>query len=233
LQDPASLGKAAVNSRPEQNPSELLPSELLPLLPVAIVPGFHERSLSEQLVRSLPAFVQPHLADVFPADPIAVFRWLTQTFGSPQASAPKNTPNQPISLVAIGFSAGVVGLTGALSQWQQQGGSVARFLAVDGWGVPIIGLPVSRLSHDSFTHWSSLLLGSGEVNFYADPPVAHLEMWGAADRVAGRQVTGWQMADNPTKSDPSATAKLGEDSMTAAEFLRRQLEAARNDHRLS
>ncbi len=173
-------------------------------MPVVIAPGFHARSLSEQFVRSLPSFVRPHLVETFPADPIALFRWLTQTFGSPQASASK----QP-SLIAIGFSAGVVGLVGALSQWQQQGGKVARFFAIDGWGVPIIGLPVCRLSHDNFTHWSSLLLGAGAVNFYADPPVDHLDIWGAAERVRGHQVSG--------------CSRLGEESMTAAEFLRQQL----------
>jgi hypothetical protein len=180
-------------------------------MPVVIAPGFHARSLTQQFVRSLPPFVQPHVIDVFPANPIAVFHWLMRTFGSPQpnpSQASRHHQPQP-SLVAIGFSAGVVGLAGALSQWQQQGGSVARFFAMDGWGVPIVGLPVCRLSHDYFTHWSSLLLGGQEINFYADPPVAHLEMWGAAEQVMGQQATGWIAAS--------------EELMTAADFLRRQL----------
>ncbi len=178
-------------------------------MPVVIVPGFHARSLTEQFVRSLPPFVQPCVVEAFPADPIAIFRWLTKTFGSPQPNAPSR--NQP-DLIAIGFSAGVVGLVGALSQWQQQGGSVARLFAIDGWGVPIVGLPVCRLSHDYFTHWSSLLLGGGAVNFYADPPVAHLELWGAAEQVIGRKVI-----------ERSKRPELDEGSMTAAEFLRQQL----------
>ncbi len=193
-----------------------------------IAPGFHARSLTEQFVRSLPPFVQPHVVETFPANPVAVFHWLTQTFGSPSANALKREQPNPTRLIAIGFSAGVVGLVGALSQWQQQGGKVARFFAIDGWGVPIVGLPVCRLSHDYFTHWSSLLLGAGEVNFYAEPPVTHLEMWGAAEQVPGRQVTERQATDwlrtiGPESSQPSSMTQSGEKSMTAAEFLQRQL----------
>ena len=172
-------------------------------MPVIVGPGCHDRALTGRFVRSLPPFVRPHIVEAFPADPIAVFRWLTQTFEAPQ-SASENAV--PMALVAIGFSAGVVGLAGALTLWQQQGGQVARFLAVDGWGVPIVGLPVCRSSHDYFTHWSSLPLGAGQVNFYADPPVEHLEMWGSAEQVNGKQV-----------------GASGEEFMTAAEFLRRQL----------
>jgi hypothetical protein len=192
-------------------------------MPVVIVPGFHARSLTLRMVRSLPPFVQPHVTEVFPADPIAVLHWLTQTFGSPHASDSKkdSQESRPTGLIAIGFSAGVVGLAGALSLWQQQGGSVARFFAVDGWGVPIAGLPLCRLSHDYFTHWSSQLLGAGEVNFYADPPVAHLEMWGEADRVIG-QVIGRQ-----SKATERCEESMTEKSVTMAAFLRQQLTVER------
>lgn len=172
-------------------------------MPVIVGPGFHDRALTGRFVRSLPSFVRPYVVDAFPANPLAVFRWLTQTFESPQYTSESAVQT---ALVAIGFSAGVVGLTGALTLWQQQGGQIARFFAVDGWGVPIVGLPVCRLSHDYFTHWSSLPLGSGHMNFYADPPVEHLEMWGSAGQVKGRCVS-----------------VSGEEFMTAAEFLRRQL----------
>ena len=172
-------------------------------MPVIVGPGFHDRALTDRFVRSLPPFVRPHVVEAFPANPIAVFRWLTQTFGAPQSVSESAIPT---TLVSIGFSAGVVGLAGALTLWQQQGGQVARFFAVDGWGVPIVGLPAYRLSHDYFTHWSSLPLGSGQVNFYADPPVEHLKMWGSAERVQGKQMS-----------------TLGEEFMTASEFLRRQL----------
>jgi hypothetical protein len=179
-------------------------------MPVVIVPGFHARSLTLRMVRSLPPFVQPHVVDAFPADPIAVFNGLTRTFGSPHARHAKkdSKESRQAGLIAIGFSAGVVGLAGALTLWQQQGGHVARFFAVDGWGVPIAGLPLCRLSHDYFTHWSSQLLGAGDMNFYANPPSAHLEMWGEADRVMGKKI----------KAD-----ELCEESMTMAAFLRQQL----------
>lgn len=176
------------------------------LLPVFICPGFHDAKLTEQWVRSLPAFTQPHIFEAFPADPIAVLRWLKQTVGEPSKADP---------LVAIGFSAGVVGMAGALSLWQQQGGKVARFFAVDGWGMPIVDLPVCRLSHDEFTHWSSLPLGAGKVNFYADPAVDHLAMWGASKQVAGWQVSAWQ------------SGKAGGIAMTAHDFLWQQLQVER------
>lgn len=155
-------------------------------LPVYICPGFHESVLTERFVRSLPSFTQPHIFTAFPADPIAVFRWLTQHWLSQQ----KYSPIAPIT--AIGFSAGVVGMAGALTLWQQQGKKVARFFAVDGWGMPIAGLPTCRLSHDEFTHWSSLPLGAGKVNFYADPAVEHLALWENPERALGWQVNDWE-----------------------------------------
>lgn len=175
-------------------------------LPVMICPGFHEARLTAQWVRSLPPFVTPHIAEAFPANPLAVFDWLVQTTGWQSAEFGRVQP-----IVAVGFSAGVVGLAGALALWQQQGGKVAKFFALDGWGVPVVGLPVCRLSHDSFTHWSTLPLGAGKVNFYADPPVDHLRLWEAPQWVSGWQVSGWQ----------HEAAKL---PMTAAEFLRQQLQ---------
>lgn len=178
-------------------------------LPVIIGPGFHAARLTDQMVRSLPAFTRPYVVSALPADPLGAFYWLTETLGSPQEKR-----SNPLPLIAIGFSAGVVGLAGALTLWQQQGGTVARFFALDGWGVPVIGLPVCRLSHDFFTHWSTLPLGSGKVNFYADPPVDHLQLWGDLERVQGWQISDWPLAEFSEK---------GKVPMTAAEFLRRQI----------
>lgn len=176
-------------------PSNTFPSKL----PVYVCPGFHDAALTDQWVRSLPPFTQPHIFSAFCADPLAVHRWLSQ-----QANA-----TDPI--VAVGFSAGVVGMAGALALWQQQGKQVARFFAVDGWGVPLVGLPVCRLSHDKFTHWSSLPLGAGKVNFYADPPVSHLAMWSSAQRVEGWQVDDWE------------NGKSRGIAVTSGEFLAHQL----------
>ncbi len=208
--------------------SEFTEDIAFPKLAVAICPGFHSAALTDGWVKSLPPFIDPHIATALPIDAIAIFNWLIQIFGSPSVSSP-NPPTATMPLIAIGFSAGVVGLTGALYRWQQQGGKVAQFFAVDGWGTPIIGLPVCRLSHDSFTHWSSLPLGAGKVNFYADPGVNHLQLWGSPAAVVGRQVMGWQSSGwldlglsagakpNGTQAQP----------ITAADFVSQQLQLAR------
>jgi hypothetical protein len=211
IQDAALSSRAAFEQVAEDPPR-----------PVVIVPGFHAPQLTQALVRSLPPFVQPYVIGAFPADPIAVLNEITQTLGTPHAHKKDLKESRPAGLIAIGFSAGVVGLAGALTLWQQQGGQVSRFFAVDGWGVPIVGLPLCRLSHDYFTHWSSQLLGAGEVSFYADPPVAHLEMWGEVSRVFGRQVKGRQVKATEQK------AQLCDESMTMAAFLRQQLIAQRD-----
>ncbi|MEM7725486.1 MAG: hypothetical protein AAF208_03835 [Cyanobacteria bacterium P01_A01_bin.45] len=94
--------------------------------------------------------------------------------------------NLDTPLVFISFSAGVVGAIGASHLWQSQGGNVKALIAIDGWGVPLLGsFPIHRMSHDYFTHWSSLLLGGGKNNFYAQPSVSHLELWRSPDLVKG------------------------------------------------
>ncbi|QLE57377.1 hypothetical protein [Nostoc sp. TCL26-01] len=115
-------------------------------------------------------------------------------------------------LIFISFSAGVVGAIAAAWQWQLLGGNVQAFIAIDGWGVPLWGnFPIHRLSHDYFTHWSSLLLGSGQHNFYAQPPVDHLTMWRSP-----QIIEGWWI----DSSEGITTAKI---HLTAAEFLHRLL----------
>jgi hypothetical protein len=92
-------------------------------------------------------------------------------------------------VLLIGFSAGVVGAAGAAVLWQAVGGRVKSLIAIDGWGVPLWGnFPIYRISHDAFTHWSSALLGAGEESFYAEPPVAHLELWRSPQRAQGWHV---------------------------------------------
>ena len=112
------------------------------------------------------------------------------------------------SLVFVSFSAGVVGAIGAALLWQQIGGKVGAFIALDGWGVPLGGnFPIHRISHDRFTHWSSAILGSGGDSFYADRPVAHLDLWRSP-----QTAQGWQISHT---ADGIETAK----SATAATFL--------------
>ena len=111
------------------------------------------------------------------------------------------------SLVFVSFSAGVVGAIGAAWMWQQIGGKVEAFFALDGWGVPLGGtFPIHRISHDSFTHWSSAILGSGGDSFYADPAIAHLDLWREP-----QTATGWHVSQTAGIETAAPT--------TAAQFL--------------
>ncbi|MEG4346254.1 hypothetical protein QUB70_23685 [Microcoleus sp. A003_D6] len=93
------------------------------------------------------------------------------------------------NLVFVSFSAGVAGAIGAALLWQQIGGKVGAFFALDGWGVPLGGtFPIHRLSHDRFTHWSSAILGGGGDGFYADPPIEHLDLWRQPQTAQGWQI---------------------------------------------
>ncbi|MEK0182430.1 MAG: hypothetical protein EAZ78_14940 [Oscillatoriales cyanobacterium] len=109
------------------------------------------------------------------------------------------------SLVFVSFSAGVAGAIGAAWMWQQIGGKVAAFIALDGWGVPLGGtFPIHRISHDRFTHWSSAILGSGGDSFYAHPPVEHLDLWRSPQTVQGWQIS--QTADRIETAKPATAA---------------------------
>lgn len=102
------------------------------------------------------------------------------------------THRNPDPITLIGFSAGVVGAIAAAHRWQQQGGTITQLIALDGWGVPLVGdFPIYRLSHDWTTHWQSFPLGMGSRNFYADPPVEHLELWANPAQVQGWVEQGW------------------------------------------
>lgn len=91
-------------------------------------------------------------------------------------------------IIFIAFSAGVVGAIAAALQLQKHR-QIKAFIALDGWGVPLMGnFPIYRLSHDYFTHWSSNILGAGEHNFYAYPPVPHLSLWQFPQQVQGYYV---------------------------------------------
>lgn len=109
------------------------------------------------------------------------------------------------SLVFVSFSAGVVGAIGAAWMWQQIGGKVGAFFALDGWGVPLGGnFPIHRLSHDRFTHWSSAITGSGGDSFYADKPVDHLDLWRSPQTTKGWHVS--QTADGIETVTPTTAA---------------------------
>lgn len=168
-------------------------------IPILICPGIHSPDLTVQFLAGLQ----------IPG------RWLVV----PSASYPVYSPQHilaflqdmglvPQPLVIISFSAGVVGAIGAARQWQRAGGTIPAFFALDGWGVPLVGgFPQYRLSHDSWTDWSSALLGRGRDRFYADPPVAHLTLWQAPQTVQGHWV----------RHTPTGEHQV---STTAAQFLR-------------
>ncbi len=169
-----------------------------------ICPGIHPIDITNRFVNKLQLKSDRWRSDnilVFPTDRYSAYsainleRWLKQC-----RLSPKNAP----PLFFIAFSAGVVGGIGAALAWQLQGGKVKAFVAIDGWGVPLVAnFPIYRLSHDYFTHWSSALLGKGKESFYADPEVEHLDFWRSPERC-----WGWQVVSSGLKT-----------RCTAAEYL--------------
>lgn len=168
-----------------------------------VCPGFHEPALTDGFVRSLPSFVVPHVVKTFPADPWSTFCKIREVFQEQAVGQ---------AVAGIGFSGGVVGLVGALKIWQQQGGAIAKLIAIDGWGVPTLDLPVCRMSHDEFTHVTSAALEKKGSHFYADLAVDHLAMWGAPAQVKGWQTKGPQVRKSSDKQ------------ITAADFIADQLQ---------
>jgi hypothetical protein len=164
------------------------------MMSIVLCPGLHDPVLTEgfwkaiqQAQRSHSAMAElPHAyivpdAQRWAFSPVHTLQFLHKTF-------PMSEP-----LVLVGFSAGVVGMAGAAWAWQQQGGTIGALVALDGWGVPLYGsFPIYRLSHDGFTHWSSQALGMGRDPFYAEPGVAHLDLWRSPDRAWGWWVKGGQ-----------------------------------------
>jgi hypothetical protein len=181
-----------------------------------ICPGIHADCLTQAFLQALlPALPAPpaHLW-VLPSgyQTLYVAQQLRQL-------SPQPPVGEPLSILA--FSAGVVGVATALEAWQRQGGRVACLIALDGWGVPLQGkFPIYRLSHDYFTHWSSCWLGSGPLNFYADPAVGHLDLWKTP-----QQVWGWQLSATrpPLLPDPASAPTR---RMTALTFICQALTTA-------
>lgn len=185
-------------------------------LPVFIMPGFHSSALTEQLLASLPSFVSATVIEASPVSPFEIYQWLQTNITLSSNSKQATSKQATLPIVAIGFSAGVVGLAGALLMWQQMGGEVAQFIAVDGWGVPIVGLPVTRMSHDRFTHLSTLPLGSGKMNFFAVPSVPHQQLWERPQTVEGIAISSSANAFWPHQEETGIP-------MSAATFIRRSL----------
>ena len=154
---------------------------------VIICPGIHQTRLTDRFLESLLFDNSNSLmlsekekylifsTESFPAySPLHIYQWLDK----PEIVAEE--------LFFICFSAGVVGGMGAALalRWKQV--KIKGFVAVDGWGVPLLGdFPIYRFSHDYFTHWSSALLGTGKEAFYCDPPVPHLTLWERPETCTG------------------------------------------------
>ena len=129
-----------------------------------------------------------------------------------------HSPSTNTSVIA--FSAGVVGAIAAAQYWHHRGIAISHFIAIDGWGVPLAAeFPIYRISHDHFTHWSSALLGAGQVNFYADPAVDHLDLWQTPD-----QTLGYVVRLQEEKRDRLGRPK--ENHISAAQFIRNSLSGA-------
>ncbi|MBO1348601.1 MAG: hypothetical protein EBE86_014965 [Hormoscilla sp. GUM202] len=177
---------------------------------IIICPGIHDRALTESFLQKIeipaPALIFP-ASGYSPVSAVRVWQYLRDNIGEPGRESD--------AIISICFSAGVVGAIGAAWQWQMWGGKVKACFALDGWGVPLLGnFPIHRLSHDYFTHWSSRLLGTGEDSFYANPPVAHLELWREPDTVSG----WWQLPDGNARRT------------TASEFLTTLLQRYCTNH---
>ncbi len=147
---------------------------------VIICPGIHAPELTDGFIASLSI---EYNCLVFPANQYPaysswhIYHWLQQ----------QNLVSQ--DLIFITFSAGVVGGLGAAIALQLLGFKIAAFIAIDGWGVPLLPIfPLYRLSHDYFTHWSSAILGAGNESFYAEPDKSHLEIWCSPETCWGWRV---------------------------------------------
>lgn len=150
------------------------------LITICICPGIHPAEITDSFLEQLEIKNNSNLL-VFPTEKYAAYS-AKDILGFLQNSG----LNSNQSILFISFSAGVVGAFGAALAWQSNHGKIKAFIAIDGWGMPLVAnFPIYRLSHDYFTHWSSALLGAGNESFYADPTVAHLELWRSPETAFG------------------------------------------------
>ncbi len=178
---------------------------------IVICPGIHDSSLTREFLAGLQTCIAlpASLVWVFPAERYPAYSGLhVIQFIDRQMDVTGVAPARPFPLIWIGFSAGVVGAVTAAGLWRLRGETVAGLFALDGWGVPLAGdFPIHRVSHDSFTHWTSAWLGAGQDSFYADPPVTHLDLWRSPQTARGwwRSVGNGQTAIAVTAAEFIAT----------------------------
>ncbi len=166
---------------------------------VVVCPGIHEAGLTDGFLQGMQELLGGAVEQwlIFPTDRYPAYsgfhvmgfleeRLAISITHDWQSSNPQ--ANQQPAIAFIGFSAGVVAAMAGAVGWQLRGGTVRSLIALDGWGVPLVGnFPIHRVSHDYFTHWSSALLGAGQESFYADPGVEHLDLWRSPQQVQGKR----------------------------------------------
>ncbi len=165
---------------------------------IVVCPGVHSPQLTASFLTAMALDqADPMRVCVIPGDrqpvysPLHGLSMLQHRLGAPWAAPP---------VLFLGFSAGVVSLAAIAPLWQALGGTVLGLIALDGWGVTLAGnFPIHRLSHDRFTDWSSALLdlpldlltaAARGDRFYAEPAVAHLDLWRSPHTTTG----WWQSA---------------------------------------
>ncbi len=174
---------------------------------IVICPGIHDPALTQSFIAQLRAARFPEPARLERLEQPLIFPTQTSLAYSPVHVLEFLQRHCSIqsALILICFSAGVVGGIGAAWPWQQAGGKIQAFLALDGWGVPLYGdFPIYRISHDYFTYWSSQLLGAGVESFYADPAVEHLDLWRSPYTTQG----WWVQAGQRQRTDAATLINL-------------------------
>ncbi|MGB5631633.1 MAG: hypothetical protein WBM86_02480 [Waterburya sp.] len=147
---------------------------------IIIIPGIHSPQSTDRFIEGIQDRINQNYLimpteEYLPYSAISISQWLNQQ---------QLAKTEPLAFIT--FSAGVVGGIGTAIAWQLQGGKVPSFIAIDGWGMPLVAnFPIYRVSHDHFTHWSSAILGAAAKGFYADPAVEHLELWRSPENCWG------------------------------------------------
>ncbi len=178
---------------------------------IVVCPGVHSPQLTASFLTAMALDqADPMRVCVIPGDrqpvysPLHGLSMLQHRLGAPWAAPP---------VLFLGFSAGVVSLAAIAPLWQALGGTVQGLIALDGWGVTLAGnFPIHRLSHDRFTDWSSALLdlpldlltaAARGDRFYAEPAVAHLDLWRSP-----HTTTGWWQSASGTQRFTTAAVCL-------------------------
>lgn len=144
-----------------------------------LCPGYHSSDLTHSFLQSLLAAMTPDRLWVLPI-------W-TASRNLPWLLTAKDAPQKEQTLNIIAFSAGVVAAYPLVMAWQSMGGT-SRLIAIDGWGMPLMGdLSIYRMSHDRWTHRTTYFPSASESKgyFYSCPGVEHLALWQSPHRAVG------------------------------------------------